>query len=154
MNNCVWCSAGVSQDEKFCSQCGGPNTNYIDMRTNDLPNVNIGESIADYIHPLLDGKNIFQIPRVGILRRLIISTSRKLERVRIVLDGVNQIVDQAPRTNNIIYQNNIMLQTTNRNVSLEMTSTIKQDAKITIERDLIRNDPDEMKEQFKRLHVA
>jgi len=126
---------GISQNEKFCSQCGGPNTNYIDVLPYGLPATNIGQRIDEYTTPAFQGEYSWQLPRVGELRRITIVTNKILDYVVIEVNGRERLVNVRPRTNEFIYTGNLHLQNHN-NVMLRIgSSRHEQQASIILETD-------------------
>lgn len=134
-NNCVWCGAGISATEKFCSQCGGPNAHYSDVKSYGLPMTNLGKRVTDYKVNLVKGRYTWNLPRIGTLRRLIVETPRTLEKIKLIENGSFVIANVVPKSNQFIYTGEIFLQTQSIDCLLDLESNFVQEAIITLEYD-------------------
>lgn len=128
---CAWCSVGLSHSEKYCSQCGGPNPHYSDLYIDQRPITNIGKRILEYYFDL-SMFSVFQIPLIGTLKRIMVKTPRKLQRIDIILQMSYTLVSQEPETNIFIYTGNIELDEL-VDACIQMRSFMEQKAIITLE---------------------
>ena len=134
--NCIWCSVGISQSEKYCSQCGGPNARYIDIRPEVLPVTNIGNKVLEYPVEVRPDEWRWHIPPHGILKRIIILPEKVLKRVQITINAQYVLFDIQPQKQEVIYTSygNVHMDL-NQVTEIRLWSKVFQKVKIIIETD-------------------